>query len=68
MKMVLTTARDPDEYIGCLTGGSLLCSDTAQSACSDGVDEYTMICGVGTDVDGYFQLGFKCSFRCRSGE
>jgi hypothetical protein len=53
-------------YIGCLTGGNVVCGDVAKNTCSSsGVDEYKMICGAGFDVEGSFKLGMSCSFRCK---
>jgi len=52
-------------YISCLTGGNLVCGNVAANACSNGVDEYKMICGAGFDVEGSFKLGMTCSFRCK---
>jgi hypothetical protein len=52
-------------YGACITGGQLLCAQTARQTCRNGVSEFAVVCGAGTDVDGRFQIGFKCSFHCK---
>ncbi len=52
-------------YATCVAGGTSLCGNTAYRLCGKTTQEFAVICGAGWDVDKKFQLGFKCSFRCK---
>lgn len=51
-------------YVACMTVGSDQCLQAALATCSNGIDAYKVVCGAGTDVNGTFQLGYLCSYRC----
>lgn len=53
-------------YVACVALGPGVCGDQAEKGCGAGkVDESKAICGAGFDVNGDFQLGFQCSYRCK---
>jgi len=54
-------------WLACVIGGTAACSDAANNNCGTGnVDAVATICGYGFDVNGQMQLGYNCSYRCKS--
>lgn len=51
-------------YLACVLGGTSVCSNAAEDACTYGVHQLAVVCGFGYDVEGKLQLGYNCSFIC----
>lgn len=54
-------------YTTCVFAGTSQCGKYANAHCPGGANdvEFTTICGAGFDLQGNFQLGYHCSYRCR---